>query len=275
MLFEALEHAGKDCLMMLPFLFLAFLLMESLEHYSGNIMERMLVKFRWLGPLAGALLGCIPQCGFSIIAANLFAGGMVSAGTLLATFLSTSDEAILLLMGESQGRSIVWQLLLIKVVVATVAGIVVDLVLAAIEKNEVVEKDICQHCGCCHDGILISALRHVVKITIYLFVITFLLNVVIESVGVEQLSVWLLTDSPIQPLLAGIIGLIPNCAISVMFTKLYMESMISFGAVLSGLCAGAGVGWLVMWKMNENKKENAVITMLLLIVSVLVGFIVS
>lgn len=275
MIVELLMDAVKDCVTMLPFLFVAFLLMETLERYSGNAMEQILIRFRWLGPVAGAILGCIPQCGFSVMAANLFSGGMISTGTILATFLSTSDEAVLILLGEPEGRGVIWHLILTKVIIAAVAGIITDIVIKAFKKTPVAEKNICKDCGCEEDGILISSVRHVIKIIGYLFVITFLLNILIEYVGIGRLSVWLLTDSPIQPLLAGIIGLIPNCAISVMLTKLYMESVISFGAVISGLSAGAGIGMIVLWKMNENKKESAMIVGLLFVVSVLAGYIVG
>ncbi len=270
MIVEQFLDAVKDCLAMLPFLFVAFWLMELLEHYSGNVMERILVRFHWLGPLVGAVLGCIPQCGFSVMAANLFSGGMISVGTILATFLSTSDEAILILFEDAQGRAAIWPLLLIKVGIAAVAGIVVDLLLGMFG-YQAGDKNICKDCGCEEDGTLVSALRHVGKIIGYLFLITFALNVLIELVGIQKLSVWLLTDSPVQPLLAGLIGLIPNCAISVMMTKLYMEGVISFGAVISGLSAGAGIGMIVLWKMNENKKENALLVALLFAVSVLAG----
>lgn len=275
MIIDLLIDAGKDCGVMLPFLFIAFLLMETLEHYSGNIMERLLIRFRWLGPVAGAVLGCIPQCGFSVMAANLFSGGMISTGTLLATFLSTSDEALLILLGEPEGRDVIGPLLLTKVIIAAAAGIIIDLLIRIFGRNAPVEKNICKDCGCDEDGIFKSSVRHVLKIIGYLFIVTFLLNILIEFVGIRRLSVWLLTDSPVQPLLAGLIGLIPNCAISVMLTKLYIEGIISFGAVISGLSAGAGIGMIVLWRMNDNKKESAGIVAVLFAVSVLAGSLLS
>lgn len=268
---DILLDAVLDSVKTLPFLFAAFLLMEAAERYYGEHMDRILKKSKFGGPLAGALLGCIPQCGFSVIASNLYAGGMVTLGTLLAVYLSTSDEALILLLADKTRGGDIVRLIITKVIIAIVAGYVVDLIFRKQRQGRSMEQ-ICTDCGCEEEkGILKPAFHHTVKLFGYLLVFTVLLNVVMELAGAERISAWLLGDTVFQPVLAALIGLIPNCAASVILTELYLSGAISFASVVAGLCTGAGAGLLVLFRMNRDRKENLKVLGLLFCVGVLAG----
>ena len=277
LLIHTIEHAFIDCLRMLPFLFAAFLLIEALEHYSGNLSAKVMEKVGKAGPVVGALAGCIPQCGFSVMAANLYAGGVVSAGTLLAVFLATSDEAVLILLGNPGRAGEVIRLLAVKVVIAIVAGYVADLLLKGWLSSEKSSGNLCDHCGCHkeHAGILMPAWRHTFRLFIYLVLFTWGLNLVIEVFGIEKLSAFLLGDTVFQPVIAALIGLIPNCAASVILTQLYLGGAISFASVVAGLSTGAGAGLIVLFKINRNRKENVKIMIMLYITAVVAGLLLQ
>ena len=277
LLIHTIEHAFIDCLRMLPFLFAAFLLIEALEHYSGNLSAKVMEKVGKAGPVVGALAGCIPQCGFSVMAANLYAGGVVSAGTLLAVFLATSDEAVLILLGNPGRAGEVIRLLAVKVVIAIVAGYVADLLLKERLSSEKSSGNLCDHCGCHkeHAGILMPAWRHTFRLFIYLVLFTWGLNLVIEVFGIENLSAFLLGDTVFQPVIAALIGLIPNCAASVILTQLYLGGAISFASVVAGLSTGAGAGLIVLFKINRNRKENVKIMIMLYIRAVVAGLLLQ
>lgn len=266
MIFHILEHAVEDCLKMLPFLFIAFLVLELLEHHAQDKMERILSGVRYGGPLIGALLGCVPQCGFSIIAASLYSGGVITLGTLLSVFLATSDEAVLILLGNPGSEGVILPLLVTKIVIAVVVGYLVDVVgkRYKISKHTHNVDEVCTECGC-HDkpGVLMPALRHTINIFIFLLLFTVGLNLALELIGEETLSALLLKDSILQPVLAAVVGMIPNCAASVMLTELYMGGMISFASVIAGLCTGAGLGLPMLCKMNHHKEENVKVIILL------------
>lgn len=246
-----------DGIRMLPFLFGAFLILEALERVSAGKQERLLRRVGWAGPAAGALLGCIPQCGFSVMAANFYSGGIISAGTLLSVFIATSDEALLILLGYPDRTGEILQLILLKIVIAIPVGYLVDIFL---RKKITVPKaagELCRDCRCHEEkSILMPALRHTLKVFLYLYAFTFVLNGAIELLGMERISAILLNDTVFQPVIATVIGLIPNCASSVILTQLYLAGAISFPSVAAGLCSGAGIGVLVLFKVNPHKGEN-------------------
>lgn len=276
MIAEVLSHALEDCIRMLPFLFLAFLLLEALEHKTSEGLNRALAKAGKAGPAAGALLGCIPQCGFSIVAANLYSGGVITLGTLLAVMIATSDEAVLILLGNpGQGGEIV-RLLVTKVIIAMAAGYVTDAVTKGKNRDKKEIEDLCTDCGCHdHHGILRPALHHTVKIFLFLFLFSVVLEFAIHVLGMEQISRILLSDTLFQPLVAALIGLIPNCASSVILTQLYLSGVISFASVIAGLCTGAGLGLAVLFKVNRNRRENLKILGLLYAISAGVGILLQ
>ena len=261
---DVLLDAVLDSLKTLPFLFGAFLLMEAAEKHYGKHMDTILKKSKWGGPLAGSILGCIPQCGFSVIASNLYAGGLITLGTLLSVYLSTSDEAIVLLL-----------LMVTKVIIGIIAGYLVDLIFFKQRQGRNMDQ-ICSDCHCEEEtSILKPALHHTVHLFVWLLALTLILNVVMEVAGADRISAWLLGDTVFQPVLAALIGLIPNCAASVILTQLYLSGAISFASVVAGLCTGAGAGLLVLFKMNKDRKENLKVLGLLYVIAVIAGIVLE
>lgn len=277
LLFHTVEHAFIDCLRMLPFLFAAFLLIEALEHYSGRLITKVMQKIGRAGPIVGAAVGCVPQCGFSVMAANLYAGGVISVGTLLSVFLATSDEAVLIILGNPGRAGEVGMLLGAKVLIAVIGGYAADLFLKERLSSEKSCGNLCDHCGCheAHAGILMPAWRHTFRLFAYLFIFTWILNLVIEVFGIEGLSRALLGDSVFQPVIAALIGLIPNCGASVILTQLYLSGAISFASVVAGLCTGAGAGLIVLFKVNRNRIENIKIMIVLYFMAVVAGLLLQ
>ena len=275
-IWELFEHSLTDTLVALPFLFLAYLLMEAAEHYSSDKMEQALGRIGKAGPLVGAALGCIPQCGFSASASNLYAAGLISRGTLLAVFLATSDEAIPLLLGTSSGRGQILPLLIAKVLIGVVAGFAIDFCMKKWGKPRELH-DLCEECGCEEEGsgILKPALWHTTHILLYIFLLNLGLGLAIHLLGEELLSAILLKDSILQPFVAALVGLIPNCAVSVLLTQLYLAGTVSFGSLLAGLCAGAGLGVAVLVKMNRSRRENGQIILTLYLIAALCGLAVQ
>lgn len=255
---EIVIETCLDSIKMLPFLFFAFLLIEFLEYYSGGMSGKLLKKVGKAGPVVGAVLGCVPQCGFSVLAANLYAGGVLSAGTLIAVFTATSDEAVLILMANPGRAGEIIRLLAVKVVIAIAAGYFVDGVMqkyiVRTEKNVHIKTR--ETVRSSKVEVVREAIGHTFRIFAYLFVFNLILNFAIELLGIQKLSEILLGNTVFQPIIAAIIGLIPNCAASVILTQLYLSGAISFASVVSGLCTGAGVGLIVLFKMNSDKKEN-------------------
>lgn len=275
---EVILDTLLDTVRLIPFLLVTYLLMEWIEHKTMQKMDR-LVKDRGIGgPIVGGLLGIFPQCGFSASAANLYAGRLISVGTLIAIFISTSDEMLPILISEQVGLGIVVRILLFKVSVAIVAGIIIDLIYKTLKKNSSLNRihSMCEkdHCHC-EDGMIRSAIHHTVQITAFILLISFVLNTCIFLIGEETLSGLMLHQPVLGPLLAGLVGLIPNCAASVMLTQLYLEGMLSLGAMLSGLIAGSGIGLLVLFKVNADKKENMTILGMLYAIGAGTGILID
>lgn len=274
--YDVFMDALLDCVKMLPFLFVAFLLLEFLEHHAQEKVEKVLSKVKYGGPLVGALLGCIPQCGFSVIAAGLYGGGTITMGTLIAVFISTSDEAVLIMLGHPEAGRMMASLIGIKIVIAIAAGYIVDIAGRNYRLVRHNVDQICVNCGCHDDhGIVKPALRHTVRIFGFLFLFSLILGGILELGGSEVLASFLLKDSIFQPFLAALIGLIPNCAASVLLTELYLNQMISFASLIAGLCAGAGLGLPVLCKINHHKAENVKMIGLLYAFAVAAGLVLS
>ena len=260
---EAIMDTVKDTAMMVRFLFITCLAMEWLERRTEDQSVALLSRIGKFGHVAGAAIGLIPQCGFSAAAASLYSGGVITAGTLLSVFLSTSDEMLPIFISSSVGAGTIGKLLAAKFIIALISGIAVD-VIARMVRHRSEEKhihDLCEreHCGCEEEegGILHSALIHTLKITGFIFVVSLVLSLLMETVGRDVLAS-LLTGAPVAgTIITGIIGLIPNCAASVLITQMYLEGLLTSGQLLSGLLVGAGVGLLVLVRTNNKKKENA------------------
>ena len=224
-LIHSLEHAFFDSLKILPFLFITYLIMEVLEKKAGEKTNLWLERAGKAGPIAGGILGVIPQCGMSTVASNLYAGRIISVGTLVAIYLSTSDEMLPIMISRSVDTMIIVKILAIKVVFAMTAGFLIDFVYCIIKKErhqEMKIHDFCEHEHChCEDGVLKSALRHTLQIFLFVFLITVVLNIGVEVIGEEQLANFILNRPVLGPVLAGMIGLLPNCAASVVITQMF------------------------------------------------------
>lgn len=262
---EILIDSIVDCLKLLPFLFLSYLVVEYAEHRMSHRTKELIYRAGKAGPLLGALVGLIPQCGFSAAAAGLFAGGMVSPGTLLAVFLSTSDEMLPIMVSEGIEAGVIARILLVKAATAAAAGLLTDLAAERMfgRRNEMPEHPhMCghQHCGCEEHGIWYSSLNHTAKTAAFLFLISLAIGLCMEWFDVSGLTHGIVGAPGVQEVLAGLVGMIPNCAASVLITQLYLEGIIGSGALFSGLLCGAGTGLLVLYRENESKKMNLTLT---------------
>ena len=273
---EVLLHALIDTLKLLPFLFLTYLLMEFIEHKAQDKAERFVARAGAFAPSVGALVGAVPQCGFSAAASNLYAGRVISLGTLVAVFLSTSDEMIPILISGDIDVGILALIVLYKILASMAVGFGVDIFLRAIKHkrediniDEICEKDECH----CERGIFYSALHHTVTISVFVLVATVAINALVFFIGDEALGASLGSIPGISHIAAALIGLIPNCAPSVLLATLYKESIISIGTMLSGLFSGAGVGLLVLFKVNKNVKENVLILVFLVVCGAALGLL--
>lgn len=272
------EHSLLDTLVIIPFLFAVFLFIEFVEHKGSQKLGKALTKLGPFGALGGAAIGCVPQCGFSVMAANLFSGRLISMGTLVAVFISTSDEAIPIMISQPDMMSSLWKLILCKVIIAVIAGIAVDLAMKFFTKKTGEEKpfeELCSNCGCGHHSIWYSAIRHTISTALFILIVNVILSSAIEIVGEGTLEKVLMTKSVFQPLIAALFGFVPNCAASVILTQLYVDGMLSFGSVVAGLCTGAGVGLVVLFKSNKKLLQNFAIMGILYVTAVLSGFVIN
>ena len=219
----------------------------------------------------------MPQCGFSVAASNLYVGRIITLGTLISVYLSTSDEMLPILISEQVPIWTIIKILLLKAFIGIVAGFIVDFVLRKKEKQKENITHLCEHehCHCNEKNIFISALKHSINIFIFIYITSFLLNLLFHYVGEEALAGFILNKPIIGEILAGIVGLIPNCAASVVITELYINGIISLGAMMSGLLVGAGVGLLILFKINDDIKENLKITLLLYLIGVISGILIE
>lgn len=266
---KILLDALLDTLKLLPFLFLTYLAMEYLEHHwkSGGVLQRA----GRLGPLLGGLLGAVPQCGFSAAAAGLYAGRVVTLGTLIAVFLSTSDEMLPLLLSHGAPASEILKILGLKAAAGVICGFAADLILRRPSANQIDALCDEEHCGCGHRKPAAAALFHTAEIAVFLLAFNIVLNLLLSYVG-EDLLRRFFSGSPVLALfLAALVGLIPNCAASVALTSLYLDGLLPFGAAMAGLLVGAGMGLLVLFRMNRHLKENLLITAALYGCGVLLG----
>ena len=280
MLIHVIEHTLVDNIKLLPFLFLTYLVMEYIEHKTSEKTEEVIKSAGRFGPIPGGLLGMIPQCGFSAAASNLYAGRIITLGTLFAIFLSTSDEMLPILISEQVPMLTMVKILGMKALIGIFAGFVIDLVIRKKyqgEKEQLRIEHMCdhEHCHCDEGNIWKSAISHTLQIFVFILVISFAINLIIELVG-EEMLVSLLSGKPVVgPLLSGLVGLIPNCAASVVITQLYLEGVLGAGAMMAGLLAGSGVGLLILFRTNDDVKENIRIALLLYGIGVAAGILIE
>ena len=271
-------HFIEETLTLFPLLFITYLVMEAVEAKAGGALEGFFGRARSLGPLVGACAGAVPQCGISAAVSSLYAGGVVSLGTLIAVFLSTSDELLPILISKKVPAELLIKIVAIKCIGAFFAGFLIDAFFrfSGREKSENHVHDICAHsrCGCGkHKGIFLPALIHTIEIFFFIVVVSGAVELCMHIWGEECLSKLNLTAPFAGEVVGGLLGLIPNCAISVASAELYCQGAISAGALMASSFTGAGVGLAVLFRLNRNLKENFLITLLLLAVGILFGFV--
>lgn len=254
-------HVLVENLLLVPFLFLTYLLLEAVEDRAQGRLARFVWKTRRWGPLAGALAGTVPQCGFSAAMASLYAGGVVTAGTLAAVFLSTSDELIPVLLSAQVPAGVLFKIVGLKVAFGLFVGVVVDAVLARCRPSAAPRQvaDLCahSHCGCGkRHGIVVPALIHTAEIFAFILIVSGVVHVLFHQAGPDVLKGFVLNRPVVGELLGGLLGLVPNCAASVAAARLYVEGGMSAGALLASSLTGSGIGLLVLFRTNRRWREN-------------------
>lgn len=263
-----------DCLKILPFLFIAFLIIEFFEHKLSHKTEDTIKKAGKIGPLFGSLLGALPQCGFSVLATNLYITRIISLGTLIAIYLSTSDEMLPILIAEKAPIDSILFLVVLKILIGMICGFIIDLIIRKEEPKEHFE--ICEHDHCdCEHGIVMSAIKHTLKILIFIFIITFILNAAFHYIGEDNIKHIFDKTNFFTPFIAALIGLIPNCGSSIILTELYIANILPLSSALAGLLANSGVALLILFKTNKNIKENLKIVGILYSISVIAGLLLK
>lgn len=272
---EVVWHGLLDTLKLVGFLFLTYLLMEYIEHKAEEKTESIIKKAGAFGPLLGGALGAVPQCGFSTVAANLYTGRVISVGTLIAVFLSTSDEMLPIMIAGNVKIGTVLLIIIYKCLVGVLVGTSIDLILKLRKRNteDINIDEICDNDNChCEKGILHSAIHHTLTTSLFVLFVTIAINTVVFFLGDGFFAG--MTDIPfVSHLLCALVGLIPNCAASVALTKLAMAGVISSGAMMSGLFSGAGAGLLVLFKVNKHRKENLTVAAALVVVGLVFGLL--
>ena len=282
---DALLDAVLDSLKILPFLFVTYLIMEYLESHTEDRVRDLVKRAGWMGPFWGGLLGAVPQCGFSAAASNLYAGRAISLGTLIAIFLSTSDEMIPIMISEAVPASKMLKLLLVKLIIGILCGFVIDGFCHIRSSRKTGQPEdgedflidrLCEkeHCHCENGSIVASALKHTLHIILFVFLITVILNLGFLFLGEERLTA-VIASRPVSGIfLSGLIGLIPNCGASVLLTQMYLHGVLPASHLIAGLLDGAGVGLLILFRVNPDQKENLRITLLLYLLAVVFGMLI-
>ena len=272
---EIIVETILESFKLIPFLYVSFLIIELIEHKFSKKQLKLVEKSGKFGPILGSVLGIFPQCGFSVLVTNLYVTRIISTGTLIAIYLSTSDEMLPILLSQNVEVSLIIKILLLKLTIGMFCGFIIDFIYRK-KEVEKINYNICEEHHChCKDNLIISTLKHTINIFIFVLIINVVLHVGIEYLGREYLEKIFLKDSLFGPFITSLIGLIPNCAASVIITELYLNSAISFGSMLSGLLTGSGVALVVLFKTNKNFKENLKILSLIYSFGVLSGIIID
>ena len=275
---DSVIDALLDTVKILPYLFVTFVILEFIEHKLNKNNQKFLTNNKKYGPIVGGILGALPQCGFSSMAANLFSNRVITIGTVIAVFLSTSDEMLPIMISEHASIIILLRIICFKVLIGILVGLFVDLLYKHKYKETTkMISEICheEHCDCNKQGIILSSLVHTLKIGLFILIANLIINIIIYKVGEDRLSSILLHRNIFTYFGASLIGLIPNCASSVIMTELYLSGLISIGNLISGLLTGSGLGILLLFKSNKNMKENMTILVIIYCVGVLTGLLVD
>lgn len=278
---EIIIDAFVDSIKLLPFLFLAYLLIEYFEHHASIKLEHALTKSGDFGPLVGGFLGMAPQCGFSVAATNFYSNKLITLGTLIAVYIGTSDETLPILFSRGESASTIFKVLGVKLLIAIPVGFLVDYIFKTrrlhMENTMEAIEDSCDKasCECEERNIFRASFEHTFKIFIYILSFTIILNLIVAIIGEETLYAFIASTSSFQPLFTTAIGMIPNCVSSIMLIQLMLDGVISFGSAMAGLVAGSGIALAVLFKVNSNYKDNFRILAILYVVGVSSGFILN
>lgn len=269
-----------DVLKLVPFLYITYLIMEYIENKTSEHAKHTIKKSGKWGPLIGGIVGVIPQCGFSASATNLYATRVISLGTLIAVYLSTSDEMLPIFLSEQVEFSVIMKILGIKLVIAIIAGFIIDFIIRLSTKGKEEEEkiiDLCEHdkCHCHEEGIFKSSLRHTLNILVYIFIVTLVINIIVEFVGQDNIANFVGNHTILGPVVSSLVGLIPNCAASVIITNLYIQNVINSASLIAGLLTGAGVGLIILFRTNKNVKQNIGIMALIYGIGVFSGVVLQ
>jgi Predicted permeases len=276
----ALLDTLLDTLKILPFLFLSYLLIEYIEHKASKKMLLSLSRFGRFSPLVGAAAGVVPQCGFSVASAKLYSGRLISFGTMAAVFIATSDEAIPVLLAHPESYGYIWQLIIIKFVIAVIAGFIIDTLFktkitakSLSDAHEHIHKD-CGHSECQH-GIFKPALKHTLKSVLFVFLVLAAVNIAVAVVGEDAIASIFPQNAILQPLVAVLVGFIPNCASSIILAELFAQGVITFGSFLAGLVTNAGIAYLVLFRSNKDLNRNITIVVIITVLAMLSGYVIQ
>lgn len=273
-----------DGIKLVPFLLITYLILEYIEHKTSNKSKEIIKKSGRFGPLVGGALGILPQCGFSAAASSLYSGRVITIGTLVAIFLSTSDEMLPILISEAVQVDVIFKILLVKFIIGVICGFLIDFVVKFVNRTKKLNgseeeeiEELCKHedCHCNENGIVKSTIKHTVNIFIFILIITLIFNMLIYIIGEESIANLIVNRPVIGPMISALIGLIPNCASSVIITKLYLTGVINVATMIAGLLSGAGTGILILFRVNKNWKENFGIVFLVYILGVISGVVLQ
>ena len=265
-----------DSIKLLPYLFVTFIVLELMEHKMSHKSEEVLKNNKKYGPILGGILGALPQCGFSVVASNLFSGRVITIGTLVAVYLSTSDEMLPVMISNKTDINVLLGIILFKIIIGIIVGIIVDLIIKSNDKEKHIhEMCVEDHCSCDDHGILLSSIIHTLKIGFFILIANLLINLIIFKVGEDNLSNLMINKNIFTYFIASFVGLIPNCASSVIITELFLSKIITLGTLMSGLLTGSGLGILLLFKTNKKIKENISILSIVYSTGVIIGILVD
>ena len=273
---DVIKDGLFDTLKILPYLLITFILLEFIEHKLSHKNKEMLSKNKKYGPFIGSILGALPQCGFSSMASELFSSRVITIGTIVAVYLSTSDEMLPIMLSENVNILLLLKIIGFKVIIGMIIGVIIDLIIKNKEESNHMH-DLCEeeHCKCEKDGIILSSIKHTLKIGLFILIANLLINIIIFKVGEDNISKILLNKNIFTYFLASLVGLIPNCASSVIMTELYLSKLITTGTLLSGLLTGSGIGILILFKTNKDLKENLLILSIIYFTGIIIGMLVD
>lgn len=276
-MFDIIKDGFIDSVKLLPFLFIVYLILEYIEHNSNKKIEKIISKSGKFGPIVGSIMGAFPQCGFSVMASNLYVARIITIGTLIGIFLSTSDEMLPIMISNGISFDKIIKIVLLKVIIGMLFGLIIDLFISKTKKSTKKEiNNLCEHDHChCEENIFLSSIKHSLNIFVFVVLVNIGINILIYLIGEESISNIIAENKMVGPIISGFVGLIPNCASSVVITELFINGTINFGSLMTGLMVNSGVAMILLFKLNKNYKENLFIFGLTYLISIFTGIIIN